>query len=87
MNEDISLLIQEAKPLYFSRKQRRKQMAVFSCMCACMIFVAPFFMKGADNMYIYDFDGMEEDIELTQSGSIIEDMGLPADEYGLLRVI
>lgn len=88
MNEnDISLLIKEAKPLYFARKRQKKQIATLSTMFVCMLFVSPFFMNNSDNSYIYDFDGMDEEINLTQNGSIIEDMGLPTDEYGLLRII
>ena len=30
---------------------------------------------------------MEEQIYRTANGSVIEDMGLPVDEYGLLKVI
>ena len=88
MNEnDISLLIKEAKPLYFAKKRQKKQIAALSTMFACMLFISPFLLQSTDNSYIYDFDGMDEEINLTQNGSIIEDMGLPTDEYGLLRVI
>ena len=88
MNEnDISLLIKEAKPLYFARKRQKKQILALSTMFACVLFVSPFFMQSANTGYIYDFDGMTEEINLTQNGSIIEDMGLPVDEYGLLKVI
>ena len=88
MNEnDISLLIKEAKPLYFARKRQKKQLGMMSVMFACMLFVSPFFMQSTNTGYVYDFDGMAEEINLTQNGSIIEDMGLPVDEYGLLKVI
>ena len=86
-DDDISLLIKEAKPLYFSRKRQRRRLVTASAMFACMLFVSPFFMQNAKNSYVYDFDGMEDEINLTQNGSVIEDMGLPTDEYGLLRVI
>ena len=88
MNEnDISLLIKEAKPLYFARKRQKRQLGMMSAMFACLVFVSPFFMQSAPTGYVYDFDGMTEEINLTQNGSIIEDMGLPVDEYGLLKVI
>lgn len=88
MNEnDISLLIREAKPLYFARKRQKKQITAISTMFACMLFISPFFMHSHDNSYIYDFDGLEEELDLTQNGSVIADMGLPTDEYGLLKVI
>ena len=87
MNDDISLLIKEAKPLYFTRKRRRKQIGTLSAMFACMLFVSPFFVKNSDNQYLYNFDGYDEEINSVQTGSIIEDMGLPTDEYGLFRII
>jgi len=88
MNEnDISQLIKEAKPLYFARKRQKKQIGAISAMFACLLFVSPLFMTNKNNTYMYNFDGLDEEINLTQNGSVIEDMGLPIDEYGLLRVI
>lgn len=86
MNEnDISLLIKEAKPMYFARKRHRRQAAAISTMLVMLLLAVPSFMLEK-NEFIYDFDGMGEEISLTQSGSVIDEMGLPTDEYGLLRI-
>ena len=86
MNEDdISLLIKEAKPMYFARKRRRHQIATVSTMFLMLLLAVPSFMLET-NEFVYDFDGMDEEINLTQSGSVIDEMGLPTDEYGLLRI-
>lgn len=83
--DDISALIQEAKPLYFARKQRHKQIRNF---CAALFLVFGFsFIYQPNNSYIYDFDNLDNELSLTQNGSIIEDMGLPTDDFGLLKVI
>ena len=88
MNEnDISLLLKEAKPLYFARKRQKKQIWAVSAMFACLLFISPFFILAKNTAYVYNFDGMDDEINLTQNGSVIEDMGLPTDEYGLLRII
>lgn len=80
--EEISKLIQEAKPLYFARKKRKKtliasSMAIF---CCCIIFLANY----KQNSPIYDT--WSEEIYSVSNGSIIEDLGLPVDEYGLLWI-
>ena len=37
--------------------------------------------------YIYNLDGLEEEIYLTQTGSYIETFDLPIDEYGFLEIV
>jgi len=37
--------------------------------------------------YLYNYDGLAKEIYLTETGSIIEDIGLPVDEYGFLKVV
>jgi len=86
MYKDISKLIKEAKPLYFSRKKKRKQLVGGgSVLVACLIFALPF-IKPENQLYIYEFSEIDHDINMTQNGSAIEDMGFPTDEYGLLRI-
>lgn len=80
--EEISKLIQEAKPLYFARKKRRKIVAsvgAFACSCF-IVFMAGF----KQNEPIYDM--WTEEVYSASNGSVIEDMGLPVDEYGLLWI-
>lgn len=80
--EEISKLIQEAKPLYFARKKRRKILtSVGVSLCCCfMVFTASF----QENKPIYDM--WSEELYSASNGSIIEDMGLPVDDYGLLWI-
>ena len=84
MDDDISKLIREAKPLYFARKRFRQRMtsafAVLLCVCTFQ-FLSP------NHEVSYNYFSLENEIYLTQNGSVIEDMGLPTDEYGLLKVV
>lgn len=86
MENDISDIIKEAKQLYFARKRRRKQMSAMGIMFAVAALVVLPFLNAENQPYIYNFNQMDEDINLTQTGSVIEDMGFPTDEYGLLRI-
>ena len=82
--EDISKLIQEARPLYFARKRRRKiTTAIAGGVISCVLLVGVFMPQSAQPLL---FDSWTEELYLTENGSIIEDMGLPVDEYGLLMV-
>ncbi len=84
MTDDISLLLKEAKPLYFVRKRRRRVMKSVAAMLVCVL------MAGwlTPENYVYEYqDEWSSEIYLTENGSIIEDMGLPVDEYGLLAVV
>ena len=84
IDDDISRLIKEAKPLYFARKRRNR---VIKTTLATIICVLGIQMYSSSSNYMYDYDGLSEEIYLTENGSIIEDMGLPVDEYGLLEVV
>lgn len=82
--DDISSLLKEAKPLYFRRKRIRnavKTAAVLSV--AALLFLGSY--QRAEP-YLYDFDNMSTAISMLQNGSAIEDLGLPTDEYGFLRI-
>ncbi|MBE6451160.1 MAG: hypothetical protein E7016_04265 [Alphaproteobacteria bacterium] len=80
--EDISKLIQQAKPLYFARKRRRKMInSAGAIMCGCfLVFMTSFKQETV----IYDV--WMDEVYSASNGSVIEDLGLPVDEYGLLWV-
>lgn len=81
---DITNLIQEAKPLYFARKRRRNQLK--AAFVALMLIIGVNGLYQPNPAYIYNFDSMDNELNLTQSGSVIEEMGLPTDEFGLLMI-
>ena len=77
---DISKLLQEAKPLYRVRKQRRKQ--VHACLLIGLCFCGLSFLYHPADLNF----NIDEELYLTETGGAIEDLGLPIDEYGLLKV-
>lgn len=86
--DEISKLLKEAKPLYFARKKRNNQIKAGLAMVICVGFLGMFYPQKTDytteNNYGYFLYGSE--YNLSDNGSVIEDMGLPVDEYGLLMV-
>ena len=80
--EEISKLIQQAKPLYFARKKRRRIISsVSALMCGCfLIFMTSY------NQQVPIYDVWIDEIYSASNGSVIEDLGLPVDEYGLLWI-
>ena len=84
MTEDISLLIKEAKPLYFARKRRNNVIKSAMAMLVCVLMLS--WLSPRNYAYEYS-DVWASEIYLTENGSVIEDMGLPVDEYGLLAVV
>lgn len=82
--DDISDLLKEAKPLYFRRK-RIRNITKAAGVLSIAAFLALGTFRRADN-YVYDFDNMSSTISMLQNGSAIEDLGLPTDEYGFLRI-
>ena len=83
--EDISELLKEAKPLYFQRKRRRNQIKTMVAVLVCVLGLGYFTQDSSP--YIYNLDNLDSQISQTADGSIIEDMGLPTDEFGLLMVV
>ena len=79
--EEISKLIREARPLYFARKRRRR---VIKAVVGGVAGLALFFTQQKAQPWL--FDAWTEELYMTENGSVIEDMGLPVDEYGLLMV-
>lgn len=82
--DDISDLLKEAKPLYFRRK-RIRNLTKAAGVLSIAAFLALGTFQRADN-YVYDFDNMSSTISMLQNGSAIEDLELPTDEYGFLRI-
>ncbi len=81
--KDISEILHEARPLYFARKRRRRIMAsVVAATVFAVVLNIVFVPRKTELLY----DLLSEQIYMTENGSIIEDMGLPVDEYGLLMV-
>ena len=74
--ENISEILKEAKPLYIKRK---KEQATAKYLLSVM-FTA--FLVGSFTVGINTFD--ERVASANYEISIIEEMGLPVDEYGLL---
>ena len=79
---DISNLLKEAKPLYFARKRRNNTIKATLAMLICVLGIS--FLYPQQVTY-YGMDN--EEIYATLYGSVIEDMGLPVDEYGLVMVL
>ena len=78
---DISELLQEAKPLYYKRKAFKKKLQSCCAILLCVGSLSLFHFPSDSN---FDID---EELYLTETGGVIEDMGLPTDSYGLLKVI
>jgi hypothetical protein len=81
--EDISKLLREARPLYRARKRKQKVLAFGAGLALCLL-VLQLPVRTPTVLPIYDV--WSEEIDMTENGSPIEDMGLPVDEYGLLMV-
>lgn len=80
--EDISSLIKEAKPLYFARKRRNK-IVKSSLVGVALLWVGIFAYTPKSTPYTYYWD---TEFDISDNISVIEEMGLPTDEYGLLMV-
>jgi len=77
--EQISELLQEAKPLYFERKRRRTQIKA-TMFSLAVVFVSFFSVMGFNSG---SFVALNENYAI--EGSIIsEKYDLPVDDYGLL---
>lgn len=80
--QDISELLQEAKPLYHARKRRNrllKSAAVFACCAFLTVVVWP--EKQMTDFSYWNLWDTE-----TETSSYVENFGLPVDDYGLLLV-
>lgn len=82
--DGISDLLKEAKPLYFRRKRIRNLTKAAGMLSVIALLGLSSFQHA--ETYVYDFDNMSTAISLLQNGSAIDDLGLPTDEYGFLRI-
>ena len=81
--DEISKLLQEAKPLYLSRKRTRRRIRNTLCMLVCVAAIGLFTHRSSsivDNGEWVNYEQYISDV------SPLEEMGLPVDEYGLLMV-
>ncbi|MBR1605045.1 MAG: hypothetical protein IJ660_02925 [Alphaproteobacteria bacterium] len=77
---DISKLLKEAKPLYYVRKKHRKQIQMSMLALLC-VGILSFSYRPADLNF-----NIDEELYLTETGGAIEELGLPTDDYGFLKV-
>ena len=82
--DDISALIREAKPLYLARKRRNNILKSALGAAAVLWIGIAAYRPAAPVSYDYYWDSGYFAAENTVS--VIEEMGLPTDEYGLLMV-
>lgn len=81
--EEISMLIKEAKPLYFARKKRNRIIKT-ALASICLLWVGILTYNPVnEHPYTYYWDS---EFSVSDNVSVIEDMGLPTDEYGLLMI-
>lgn len=83
---DISELLKEAKPLYFERKRRRNQIKATLAMLVCVVMMSSLWPQKYESYTLLSDTEFENKVAQIQNGSVIEDLGLPVDEYGLLVV-
>ena len=76
--DDISKLIQKAKPFYFKERARQK-----SIMASCAIFLV-FLTTGIFSVLNYN-NALLDTIKYGHALSA-EDLGFPVDSYGLIMV-
>ena len=79
----ISDLIKEAKPLYFRRKRRNNAIKISGSLLTLGLLVFAFLPNSNKSSYSDYWDLGESEY---QQISAIEEMGLPVDDYGLLKV-
>ncbi len=81
--DNISQLLQEAKPLYIARKKMRNRIKKGLCSFTCVAVLAVFMPQNqtlVDNGEWVDYE------QYVSQVSPLEELGLPVDEYGFLKV-
>ena len=76
----LSELLQEARPLYFEQKKRKENIKK-----SLFVILPILFLAMAVVPFTYNSNN-EEANYYTSSTSIVEQMGFPTDDYGLLKV-
>ncbi len=88
--DDISKLLQEAKPLYFARKKRNNRIKTTLLMLVLVIGINFMRIEQKTNYNEYStlalISMLEQQISIVEEQSTIKDLGLPVDDYGLLMV-
>ena len=84
--DDISALIKEAKPLYFARRKRNNRIKAALCSQVLLLGIGSFYPKSEGYTMSYDYYLFGTEFSVSENSSVIEEMGLPVDEYGLLMV-
>ena len=83
--DKLTQLLTEAKPYYFKRKRNRR---ITAAACAIVPCIAAFVLTFSNPKQLEGpiYDVWTEEIYQAEFGSVIEDLGFPVDEYGLLQV-
>lgn len=84
--DDISQLLRQAKPLYFARKKRNNQIKTVLCSLALLFVIGNFYPKNEVYNFDYNTYLLGTEVFVSENISVIEEMGLPVDEFGLLMV-
>ena len=77
--DKLSELLQEARPLYFEQKKRKENIKK-----SLFVILPILFLTMAIVPFTYN-SNIEETDYYTSSTSIVEQMGFPTDDYGLLK--
>ena len=93
--DKFSALLKEAKPLYFARKRRKRRAMVILPLVVCGFIATTSFVgvssvdKAAeiDALYASIYDTGKFDKMFAAVDSVIAEMGLPVDEFGLLAAL
>ena len=93
--DKFSALLKEAKPLYFARKRRKRRIAAALplLVCGCIATTCYINVSSADRaaeidaLYASIYDTGKFDKMFAAVDSVIADMGLPVDEFGLLTAL
>ena len=88
--DDISALLKEAKPLSSARKKRNNRIKAVLATLVCVLMLGMYYPQNNNGSYEYDFIssyyGYDKVYVSENDTSVIEEWGLPTDEYGLLMV-
>lgn len=83
--QTIDELLNEAKPLYHRRKRQKKIISSFSVLGTCLA-LSLFLQRPSAVSPEIIYDVWADEIYQAENGSMIEDLGLPTDDYGLFLV-
>jgi len=84
--DNISDLLREAKPLYFARKRRNNRIKATLGMLVCAVMMGSLWPQKYGSYVMLPDEAFENQVAQIEEGSVIEDMGLPVDDFGLLMV-